>query len=54
MGFRDHLIEKMQTLVEVYYQLHSNGTDYLKTFHTNWTILDSNPDKVYDKTTTIL
>ena len=54
MGFRVHLIEKMQALVGVHYQLDSNGADYLKTFRTNWTFLDPNPDEVYDKITTIL
>ncbi len=54
MGFRAYLMEKIQILVEVHYQLHSNGPDYLKSLRTNWTFLDSNPDEVYDKTTSIL
>ncbi len=48
MGFRAHLIEKMRVLVGIYYQLHSNGADYLKSLWTNWTFLDPNPDEVYD------
>ncbi len=48
MGFRAHLMEKMQALVEVHYQLHSNGADYLKSLRTNWTFLDLNPNEVYD------
>ncbi len=48
MGFRTNLIEKMQALIGVYYQLHSNGADYLKSLRTNWTFLDPNPDEVYD------
>ncbi len=48
MGFRAHLMEKMQALVGVHYQLHSNGADYLKSLRTNWTFLNSNPDEVYD------
>ena len=35
MGFRAYLMEKMQTLVGVYYQMNSNGADYVKTFQTN-------------------
>ena len=54
MGFRAHLIEKMQAWEGVHYQLHSNGADYLKTLQTNWTFLDPNPDEVYDKTTSVL
>ena len=30
MGFKAHLIEKMQALVGVHYQLHNNETDNLK------------------------
>ena len=54
MGFRAHLMEKMQALVGVHYQLHSNGADYLKTVRTNWTFLNPNLDEVYDKTTSVL
>ena len=46
-------MEKMRALIGVYYQLHSNEADYLKTFWTNWTFLDPNPDEVYDKTTSV-
>ena len=54
MGFKAHLIEKIQTLVGVHYQLHNNRADYLQTLRTNWTFLNPNPNEVYDKTTTIL
>ena len=54
MGFRAYLIEKMQALVRVHYQLHSNRADYLKTLETNDIFFDPNPDEVYDKTTSIL
>ena len=54
MGFRAHLIEKMQGLVGVYYQLHSNRANYLKTLQTSWIFLDLNPDEVYDMTTSVL
>ncbi len=32
MDFKVHLIEKMQALIGVHYQLYSNGADYLKNF----------------------
>lgn len=47
-------MEKMRALVGVYYRLHSNGLDYLKTLWTNWIFLDTNPDEVYDKISSIL
>ncbi len=47
-------MERMRGLVEVHYQLHSNGPNYLKTFQTNWTFLDPNPNEVYDITTSDL
>ncbi len=50
MSFKANMIEKMRGLVSVYYQLHSNGPNYLKTLQTGWTFLDLNPDKVYDIT----
>ena len=54
MRFKVYLIEKMQTLIGVHYQLHSNREDYLNILGTNWTFLDPNPDEVYDKTINIL
>ncbi len=45
------MMEKMRGLVEIHYQLHSNGPNYLKTLQISWTFLDPNPDKVYDITT---
>ena len=54
MGFRAYLIENMQVLVEVYYHLHSNGTNYLKSLQINWTFLELNLDEVYDKTISVL
>ena len=54
MGFRAHLMEKMQALVGVHYQLHSNEADYLKTLWANWTFLNPNLNEVYDKTTSVL
>ena len=54
MGFKAHLMEKMRALVGVHYQLHNNEADYLKNLWTNWTFLDPNFDKVYDKTISVL
>ena len=54
MGFGAHLMEKMQVLVGVHYQLHNNGADYLKSLRTNWFFFNPNPDKVYNKITSIL
>ena len=54
MDFRTHLIKKMQALLEIHYQLHSNRADYLKNLRINWTFLDPNLNEVYDKTTSIL
>ncbi len=47
-------MEKMQALIRVHYQLHSNGADYLKSLQTNWIFLNPKPDEVYDKTTSVL
>ena len=30
MGFKAHLIEKVQAFVKVHYKLHNNEADYLK------------------------
>ena len=49
MGFRVYLMEKIQTLIRVYYQLHDISVDYLKSFWTNWTFLDFTLDEIYDK-----
>ena len=54
MGFRAYLIEKMQALVGVHYQLHSNGADYLNTLGTNCSFFDPNPNEIYEKTTSVL
>ena len=47
-------MEKMQRLIGVHYQLHSNEADYLKILQTNWTFFNPNPDEVYDKITSVL
>lgn len=54
MGFGAYLIEKMQGLVAVHYQLYSNAANYLIIFQTGWTFLDCNLDEVYNMTTSIL
>ena len=54
MDFKAHLIEKLQGLIGVYYQLYSNGANYLKTIWTSWTFLNLNPDKVYNMTISVL
>ena len=40
--------------MKVYYQLHSNKADYLKSLWNNWSFLNLNPNEVYDKTISIL
>ena len=54
MGFRAHLIEKMQTLVGVHYQLHSNKADCLKTLQTNGIFLNLDLDEIYEKIIRVL
>ena len=44
----------MRVLIGVYYQLHSNGADNLKTFETNEIFLNLNPNEIYDKITSVL
>lgn len=48
MSFKAYIIEKIQELIRVYYQLHSNGPNYLKILQIGWTIFDLNPDNIYD------
>ena len=44
----------IRALVGVQSELHSNGADYLKNFGTNWTFLNFNSNKIYDKATNVL
>ncbi len=48
MGFKAYLIEKMQALIGVYYQLHSNRADYFEESPDKLDLSDANPDEVYD------
>lgn len=54
MGFRAHLIGKIQGFVRVHYQLQNNRTNYLKILQTNCTFLDPSSNEVYDMTINIL
>lgn len=42
------MMKKIRQLVEVHYQLGSNGADYLKTLQERWAFLDLKPDEVYN------
>lgn len=54
IDFKAYLMEKMQALVGVHYQLHSNNSDYLNTLWTNQIFFDPKSDEVYDRMTNIL
>lgn len=55
MDFRAYPIDKMRELIGVYYYLHSNRANYLKTFYqTDWTFLNLNFEEIYNTTSNIL
>lgn len=54
MGFKAYLIDKMQELVMVQYQLYSYRINYIKIFQKSWTFLDLIPSEVYDMTISII
>lgn len=54
MGFNTHMIGNIQGLIRVYYSLHKNGLNQLKSFGIGLIILNLNTDDVYDITTSNL
>lgn len=48
--FKAHIIEKMQSLIVVYYYLDKNKGNDLKAFQDRWAFFDLNPHKIYSLT----